>query len=39
MRERRSCVGHSRFSLMESLSDEIISYKRRIGKEDTVLVA
>lgn len=33
------CLGQSRFSLMESLSHEIINYKRRIAKEDTVLVA
>jgi len=39
MRERRSYLGQSRFSLMESLSDAIINYKRRIAKEDTVFVA
>lgn len=29
---------HSRFSLMELLSQEIINYKTRIAKEDAVLV-
>lgn len=41
--ERRCVKGDliwdSRFSLMESLSDAIINYKRRIAKEDTVFVA
>ncbi len=32
-------MGHGRFSLMELLTREIILYKRRIAKEDSVLVA